>query len=188
MEIIGDFNTSLKKALSEIDNNWENYRGLVVCGTHNPRDTEMMILKIKEAREKNIPFLGICFGFQLMLVEWMRNCGFQTANTAEVEPSATPKVIVQLPEMRVGIRSVFWRGKEFLMSHWHRYGFARKHTNYFEKDWELSWTDGILEVAKLKGHTYFLGTQGHPEYDSSKDNKHTLLVEFLVLCKKLNVE
>ena len=142
MEIIGDFNTTVTKALSEIYPDYEKLNALVICGTHNPHDVEMMIDKIKNARENKVPFLGICFGFQLMLVEWMRR-EFPLANSAEVDPNAAPKVIVQLPEMRVGIRSVYWRGKESQESHWHRYGFARKHTDYF-KDWELSFTDEIL--------------------------------------------
>ena len=103
MEILNDFTASIIKSLDEIDNNWRNYNGLIVCGTHNPHDVEMMIDKIKNARENRVPFLGICFGFQLMLVEWMRR-EFPSANSAEIEPNAAPKVIVQLPEMRVGIR------------------------------------------------------------------------------------
>ena|SRR3989304_9742274 len=182
MEILNDFTASIIKSLDEIDNNWRNYNGLIVCGTHNPHDVEMMIDKIKNARENRVPFLGICFGFQLMLVEWMRR-EFPSANSAEIEPNAAPKVIVQLPEMRVGIRSVYWRGRESQESHWHRYGFARKHINYF-KDWELSFTDGILEMAKLRNHIFFTGCQYHPEYQSSKDNPHFIIKEFLSICKK----
>lgn len=183
MEIINEFDTSLKKAFGEIDPNWESYVGLVVAGTHNPKDTETIISQIKIARENDVPFLGICMGFQLMLCEYMRSRGFSQANSAEIDPNATPKVIVRLPETRVGIRSVYWRGKEFSMSHWHNYAFARKNAEHFE-NWELSWTDGILEVARLKGHKFFMGVQGHPEYDSSKEFKHPFLVEFLTMCKK----
>lgn len=183
MEIIGDFNTSVKKALEEIDSNYQQYDGLVACGTHNPSNVEMMIVKIKEARKTGRPFLGICFGFQMMLVEWMRR-EFPMAHSAEIESNATPKVFSQLPEMRVGIRSVFWQGKESQESHWHRYGFARKHSAYFEKEWELSFTDGILEIAKLRGHKFFMGTQWHPEYQSSRENPHWVFKEFLALCKK----
>src|SRR4030042_3928957 len=111
MLILGDFQTSVKKALDETDNNWENYNGLIVCGTHNPHDVEAMIAKIKHARENNVPFLGICFGFQLMLIEWMRR-EFPLANSAELDLNATPKVFSQLPAIRVGIRSVFWGGRE----------------------------------------------------------------------------
>lgn len=184
MELIGDFNTSVEKALTEIDSNWKEYNGILVCGTHNPKNIENTILKIKEARENKIPFLGICMGFELMLVEWVRNLGFPFANSEEIDSNAIPKVISQLPEVRVGIRSVYWRGKETKESHWHNYAFARKQTDRFEKDWELSFTDGILEIAKLRNNPFFMGTQFHPEYQSSKDNPHWILKEFLIICKK----
>ena len=183
MQIIGDFSTSVKKALSEIDSNWESYNGLVVCGTHNFQEVEKQIASIKDARENNIPFLGICAGFELMLIEWMRHLGHSQANSAEIDTNASPKVIVRLPEIRVGIRPVYWRGKESMESHWHNYAFARKHKEYFE-DWELSFTDGILEVAKLREHRFFLGTQFHPEYQSSKENPHPILNEFLIMAEK----
>lgn len=184
MEILNDFSTSVIKALSETDNNWKSYKGLVICGTHNPHDIENIILKIKEARENNIPFLGICMGFQLILIEWVRNIGHPGANSAEIDPNATPKVIVQLPAIRVGIRPVYWRRKESMESHWHNYAFARKHAGYFEKEWELSWTDGVLEIARLRDHPFFFGVQFHPEYQSSKENPHWIFKEFLSICKK----
>src|SRR3989339_1800464 len=84
MEIIGDFNTSVKKALDETDNNWENYDGLVVCGTHSPHDTETIIDRIREARGNNIPFYGECFGHQLACIEWARNVmGIKNATSEE---------------------------------------------------------------------------------------------------------
>ena len=184
MEIIGDFNTSVKKALSEIDSNWESYKGLIVCGTHNPHNTEAMIKKIREARENDVPFLGICFGFELMLIEWVRHLGWSDATSAELDANGTTKVIVRLPEIRVGVRPVYWRGKETQESHWHHYGFARKFTDKFEKDWELSWTDGILEIAQLRKNTHHKGLQYHPEYNSFLGNPHPMLKEFLIMAKK----
>lgn len=184
MEILNDFTTSVEKALTEIDANWRLYNGLVVCGTHDPKNIDLTIEQIKKARENSIPFLGICMGFQLMLIEWVRSMEHPGANSAEIDPNATPKVIAQLPAMRVGIRPVYWRGRESMESHWHGYAFARKHAGYFEKEWELSWTDGVLEVAKLRSHPFFLGVQFHPEYSSAKGNFHPILVEFLSICKK----
>lgn len=184
MEIVNDFTTSLKKALTEIDNKWETYNGLIVAGTHDPKNVEKIIEQIKNARENKIPFLGVCMGFELMLIEWMRHLGHTQANSAELDINATPKVIVQLPNVRVGIRQVYWRGEESFESHWHNYAFARKHTDYFRDEWELSFTDGILEIAKLKSHPFFLGTQFHPEYNSNKEKPHKILQEFLALCRK----
>ena len=62
MELLNDFQTSVRKAFNEIDPAWESYDGLVVCGTHNPRNVEGMIEKIRYARENYRQFLGICFG------------------------------------------------------------------------------------------------------------------------------
>ena len=73
MEIIGDFSTSVRKALKELDPKYENYGGLVVCGTHTPHDTETMIEKIRNARLTGRPTLLLCFGYQLGAIEYARN-------------------------------------------------------------------------------------------------------------------
>src|SRR3990167_2716060 len=84
MEILNDFSTSVIRALSEIDKDWESYDGLVVCGTHSPHDVEMMIDKIRQARESGRPFLGICFGHQLAAIEYARNVlGIKDATSEE---------------------------------------------------------------------------------------------------------
>ena len=180
MEILNDFTISVEKALTEIDSGWRSYNGLIVCGTHDPKNTDKIIKQIKNARENNIPFLGICMGFQLMLIEWMRSVGF------EIDPNATPKVISNLPNVRVGIRDVYWRGKESKESHWHNFAFARKHAGHFEKEWELSFTDGILEIAKLHCNLFHFGVQYHPEYQSSESNPHWIFKEFLSICRKVS--
>ena len=73
MEIYSDFRSSVEKALSDIDKNWKTYKGLIICGSHNPRNVEFLITKIKEARENKIPALLICFGHQLGAIEYARN-------------------------------------------------------------------------------------------------------------------
>ncbi len=84
MHVLNDFDTNLKRALTEIDSNWNSYNGLVICGTHTPHHTEEMIDLIKNAREKQIPFLGICFGHQLAAIEYARNVwGIKDATSEE---------------------------------------------------------------------------------------------------------
>ena len=78
------------------------------------RGTEGMILAIKWAREQNIPFLGICLGFQLAVIEWVRHvCGQKNATSGEFDPDAQDPVIIFMPEiskthmggtMRLGLR------------------------------------------------------------------------------------
>jgi len=83
MEILGEFTTSLVKALGEIDKSWEEYDGLVVCGSHSPTDIEERIEKIKEAGESGRPFLGICHGHQLAAIQWARANGILDATSEE---------------------------------------------------------------------------------------------------------
>ena len=87
MEVLNDFNTTVEKALSEIDQDWRSYSGLIVCGTHSPHDVDEMIKQIKWYRENGAPFLGICFGHQLAAIEYARNVlGIQSATSEEFFP------------------------------------------------------------------------------------------------------
>jgi CTP synthase (UTP-ammonia lyase) len=73
MVILNDLSTTVRRALEEIDPNYESYNGLVVCGTHNFHDVEMMIGEIKKARESGTPALLICAGHQLAWIEYCRS-------------------------------------------------------------------------------------------------------------------
>ena len=73
MEIHGDFTTSVSRALSEIEPNWRRYTGLIICGTHEPKDVKGLLKFIKWARTNNIPYLGICHGYQLAAIEYAKN-------------------------------------------------------------------------------------------------------------------
>lgn len=181
-----DFYTSVLKALEEIDPKFMDYPGLIVTGSHAQTNTEETISTLKMAREEGIPTLGICFGMQLMAIEWVR---FQhqyasLANSTEINPNTPEPVIIKLPELRVGIRPVRWEGQTRMESHWHNYYLNPDYINYFREDWVLADTDKITEVMRLKGHPFFVGIQFHPEYQSSKHNPHPLLKQFLKACKE----
>ena len=106
MEILNDFNTTVKKALEEIDPNYQDYPGLVICGTHSPHDVEQMIEKIREAREYGTPFLGICFGHQLAAIEYARNVlGIKDATSEEFGKGNF--VVYKLPQLNVGLHNSF---------------------------------------------------------------------------------
>jgi CTP synthase len=89
-------------------------RGILVPGGFGTRGTEGMILAIKWAREQNVPFLGICLGFQLAVIEWLRHvCGQKNATSGEFDPNAQDPAIIFMPEiskthmggtMRLGLR------------------------------------------------------------------------------------
>src|SRR3990167_1655419 len=113
MEIIGDFNTSVTKAISEICSDYGELDGLVVCGTHNPHDVEMMIDKIKHARETGRPFLGICFGHQLAAIEHVRNViGIKDATSQEFGEGTF--VVVKRKKLKVGLHNgeSYWNNYE----------------------------------------------------------------------------
>ncbi len=155
--ILNDFNTTVKKALSEIDEDFMDYKGLIVCGTHSPHDVDLMLHAIKEARETGIPFLGICFGHQLAAIEYARNVmGIKDATSEELGKGTW--VVVKRPYLNVGLKD----GESW----W----------NHFEVIPEIE--------EKWMKPSNFITCQYHPEYQSSKEKPHPLLVKFIELCKK----
>jgi len=182
MEIIGDFNTTVTKALSEITPDYEKINGLVICGTHTPKDWERIVVLLKNAREKGIPTLGICFGLQMMVVEWARHIlGWEDAQSTEIQLTKHP-VIAKMENLRVGIFPV----NGIMESHWHNYCVNNYWTdplinNYFD----VIRTENIVEEIKLKNHPYYVGVQYHPEYQSSKDKPHPIFIDFITSCQQL---
>lgn len=186
MEIIkseNDFYTSVEKSFEEISPKWKDLKGLVVVGSHLPSDIEKKLEALKRARENGIPTLGICFGLQLMVIEYARNVlGIKDATSEEIGEGTL--VVNSLPKLHVGIdRVAGWWGTTD-ESHWHNFAFNVSFVEQFEKDWELSIGDGILEIMRLKKHPFFVGVQFHPEYQSSKERPHPVLADFLKACKK----
>lgn len=152
MEILNDFSTSVRKALEEIDKKYESYPGLVICGTHTPHDVEAMIQKITKARECGLPFLGSCFGHQLAAIEYARNClGIENATSEEFGKGTF--VVKKRKSIKVGLHDgeTFWNNYEVI-------------DEIYQK-WE-----------KPKN---FFTSQSHPEYQSSIDRPHPLLISFI---------
>lgn len=161
MQIYNDFNTTVCKALEEIDPKWLSYDGIVICGTHSPDNWEQQIEKIREAREKGIPALLICFGYQLGAVEYARNVlGIKDA-TSEEFGQGSQVVKKRVGGLKVGLHDgeTYWNNYEVIPSMIRR--------------WEMP--------------DNFVACQFHPEYQSSKDKPHKLLVEFINKCKKYAV-
>ena len=153
MEILGDFITSVERALTEIDPNWRHYTGLIICGTHSPHDTEELINKIRVARDYRIPYLGICYGHQLGAIEFARNVlGIEDATSEEFGKGTF--VVKKRKELKVGLHDgeTYWNNYEVVI------------------DWQKP--------------DYFFTSQFHPEYQSSKDKPHSLLVNFLDVCRR----
>ncbi len=163
MRIYNDFSTSVKKALSEIDPNWMNYEGLIICGTHTPMFEKEQIEEIREARKTGLPFLGICFGHQLAAIEYAQTVlGIEDATSQELDVYGTFVVKKNPGGLRVGMFS----GETY----WHNYEVDYRLVPKFETDKPPN----------------FITCQYHPEYQSSIDRHHRLLVKFIELCKKKN--
>lgn len=185
MEIIkneNDFYTSVERALDEIDKTWRDLPGLLIVGSHMPSDVEAKIAAIKKARESGTPFLGICFGMQLMAIEYARGT-FKDATSEEIGEGT--HVITKLPRLHVGLDKVAgWWGTTD-ESHWHNYAVnSTQWPNLFKDDWDISASDGIVEIMRYKKAEFFVGVQFHPEYNSFKDKFHPVLVDFLDACRK----
>src|SRR3990167_242554 len=105
MELVAtenDFYTNVERALQEIDPKWQDYKGLIVCGSHKPDNVELKLQKIKEAREQGIPALLICFGYQLGAIEYARNVlGIKDATSEEFGNGTF--VVKKRPELKVGL-------------------------------------------------------------------------------------
>ena len=161
MEILSDFSTSVRRALEEIDPQYESYDGLVICGSHNPRleEVDFLISKIQEARETKRPFLGICYGHQLAAVEYARNVlGIKDATSEEFGVPGTFIVKKRASGLQVGLHE----GD----SYWNNYCVDPE----FYQKWPTL--------------DHFITCQFHPEYESSVNNHHPLLAKFIELCKK----
>lgn len=181
-----DFHTSVEKALEEIDPKYKTYTGLVIIGSHAPENIDEKIQLIKEAREAGTPFLGICLGFQLMAIEWIRTMtGEAKANSTEVDPNTPTPVVVKMKRKHTGIRPVTWfDGTVSQESHWHQYALNPFQLKYFPNElWEVSLGEHAVEMLRYKPNPFYWGVQFHPEYESSKDIPHKLLVSFIEACK-----
>ncbi|MCX6776709.1 MAG: CTP synthase (glutamine hydrolyzing) [Candidatus Micrarchaeota archaeon] len=183
--------------------------GIIVPGGFGERGMEGKIQCIKYARENNLPFLGLCLGMQLAVVEYARNvCGLEGANTTESDPNTKYPVVDFLPEqkrivykgatMRLGGHDV--QIKEGTLAH-KLYG-STKARERFRHRWEINEKyvktleekglvfsgkavgEDVMQIAELPGHKFFLGTQFHPEFTSRLERPNPLFMGFLKACMK----
>ena len=152
MQLLNDFQTTVRKALDEIDAKWESYPGVIICGTHKPFNVEMLIDTIRLCKESHTPYLGICFGHQLAAIEYARNeLGIKDATSEEFGQGTF--VVKKREGLKVGLHE----GE--------------------------SWWNNYEVVIVWEKPDYFITCQFHPEYQSSKEKPHPLLVKFINICK-----
>ena len=173
--------------------------GILVPGGFGQRGTEGKILATQYARENRIPFLGICLGMQLAIVEFARNVlGLERAASIELVPDTPDPVIALMPEqngvenlggtLRLGaypcvlgegtLARELYGKEEISERHRHRYEVNNEYRErLMEKGMVLSGLspDGrIVEMIELKDHPFFVATQAHPEFKSRPNHAHPL--------------
>ena len=178
--------------------------GILVPGGFGERGTEGKIEAIRFARERRIPYFGICLGMQLAVVEFARNLlGMKDANSTEFDKKTHHPVIDMLPgqrgvtdkggTMRLGaypckleegsLAASIFGTTEISERHRHRYEFANEYREPIQRaGMLLSGTspDGLLvEVIELRDHPYFIACQFHPEFRSKVMTPHPLFVSFI---------
>jgi len=186
----------------------EDVQGLIIPGGFGERGSEGKIRAIRYARERRLPFLGICFGFQLAVIEYARSVlGYREANSTELDPETPYPVIDLLPEqrkikekgatMRLGASPVLiepgslaWRlyGQEEVRErHRHRYEVNPDYIEELEAaglKFSGRSPDGRMEIGELpkREHPFFIASQFHPEFKSRPTKPHPLFLGFLRAC------
>jgi len=186
--------------------------GVIVPGGFGTTGVEGKILAIEYARESDIPFLGLCLGLQLAVVEFARNvCGLKGANSAEIEPDTPYPVIDLLPEqkavlskskygatMRLGGQVVkikpgtlaykLYGRKEVIERFRHRYEINPEYVGILEKNGfvfsGMTTDKRIMQIGELSKHIFFIGSQFHPEFTSRIMKPNPLFNGFIQACIK----
>ena len=187
--------------------------GVIVAPGFGKRGIIGKIRAVQYARENGIPFLGICLGMQMAVIEYARNVlGLKDANSTEMDASTSDPVISLMEEqknvinkggtMRLGawdcellenslVRKVYNDASSISERHRHRYEFNNAYKAALEKKGLMATginkETGLVEIIELKDHPWFIGVQYHPEYKSTVANPHPLFVGFVkaALAQKL---
>ena len=182
----------------------ENVDGIIVPGGFGSRGSEGKILAVRYARENKVPYLGLCLGMQLMVVEFARYVlGNDEANSTEFDRSTSDPVIDLMPDqrgivdmggtMRLGLYpcqlQVGTHAAEAYQTplveerHRHRFEFNNAYRDPLERAGMcysgISPDGRLVEIAELRDHPFMLGTQFHPEFLSRPNRPHPLFVAFL---------
>lgn len=184
----------------------KNYDGIIVPGGFGSRGVEGKIKAIEFCRKNKIPYLGLCLGMQLAVIEFARNtCGLKRANSTEF--SKTPQAVIDvMPEqksliqekryggtMRLGIYPCRLKPKTISFKAYKTFDISERHRHRYELNNEfreilekkgmvmagINPERNLVEIIELKNHPFFVGTQFHPEYKSRPLKPHPLFREFI---------
>jgi CTP synthase len=188
----------------------KNVDGILIPGGFGDRGSEGKITAIRYAREHRIPFLGICLGMQMAVVEFARNvCGLEGANSTEFDLQ-TPHPVIHLMEeqkaidakggtMRLGtypcvlqnetLAARLYGQEKIAERHRHRYEFNNGYRAEFGAKGMvlsgLSPDSSLVEIIELRDHPWFLGCQFHPEFKSRPMDSHPLFQGFIEAARQI---
>ncbi|HIM80260.1 MAG: CTP synthetase [SAR202 cluster bacterium MP-SInd-SRR3963457-G2] len=182
--------------------------GIVVPGGFGPRGVEGMVETARYAREHRVPYLGLCLGLQVMVVEWARNIlGLKDANSSEIDPDTRHPVIHIMEEqgsvtsmggtMRLGsypcrpventLAMAVYNEQNVSERHRHRFELNNSYREVLENSGlimsGLSPDGSLVETGEIKDHPYMLGVQFHPEFQSRPNKPHPLFGGFIAAAK-----
>lgn len=192
-----------------IENKIAHMDGILVAPGFGERGIEGKIDAVRYAREHNLPFLGICLGMQMAVIEYSRNVlKLKNANSTEMDPS-TPHPVIDLMEeqknithkggtMRLGawacelkensIAHQVYGTSVISERHRHRYEYNNKYKAELEAaglaSTGINPETGLVEIIEVPEHPWFVGVQYHPEYKSTVANPHPLFVAFVKATKE----
>jgi CTP synthase len=178
--------------------------GILVPGGFGTRGTGGMVAAAEFARQGNVPYFGICYGFQWAVTEFARNvCGLAGANSTEVDENAEHKVIYKLQDllgveemggtMRLGsyvcrlrpgsLAAKIYGASEIRERHRHRFEFNKEYEGCLTESGLVisgKTPDGkFVEIAELPGHPWYVAVQYHPEFKSKPLVPHPLFADFV---------
>ncbi len=178
--------------------------GILVPGGFGDRGIEGKIIAAQYAREHKIPYLGICLGMQIAVIEYARNVlGYKDANSSELNPDTTHPVIDLMPEqrdvedlggtMRLGLypckvtpntlAQKVYNSDLIYERHRHRYEFNNFYRNEItDKGMVISGQspdDKLVEMVEIPNHPWYIGVQFHPEFKSRPNRPHPLFASFI---------
>lgn len=183
---------------------FKNSKGIIVPGGFGSRGIEGKIKAIKYARENNIPFLGICLGMQLAVIEYARNvCGIENASSTEFDPTCKNPIIDLMVDqksivnmggtLRLGnyectlkkgtLAYQDYKTDIILERHRHRYEFNNKYKSILEENGMIfsgiNEKADLVEIVELPKHKHFIACQFHPEFKSRPTRPHPLFDSFI---------
>ncbi len=194
------------------DGGWDVLKqcdGIIVPGGFGTRGTEGKIMAARYARENKVPYLGLCLGMQLMVVDFARHIlNTEKVNSTEFDRSTPNPVIDLMPDqrdiadmggtMRLGLYPCKLKSgtkakeayqKDLIQErHRHRFEFNNAYRSKFEAAGMcfsgVSPDNRLVEIAELEDHPFMVGTQFHPEFLSRPNRPHPLFVAFLQAAKE----